>query len=404
MFSKCLFSFIADLYLVPKVLLVYAHTTPEFCNIANEFARFCRENLQIHILNDQIEYEMSFSNESETIQTNCSLWYREKISKSSAVIILWMSKQRDGHENSEFNTGVKLALSAKCKNDLKIICVYFDKTHKRFIPDVIQNEARLFHFPATLSKFCTYVLGHKLSRNITITKELSTLINNLSLNSRTTQPSIEDIIEHCNSTSDDEAKDENGTLHHAIRHEYAVFKAADSEDRPIMKHVDRQKNPKQINALMNLDEHLTSSSTEMTCNNQCFMSRGVHMDGSSDCPYSSDLSISRLGYKTIITIPRNDISSHSSESTGSLCESFTRIPSCSAPQGHPFHAVAVNSDSICDNYGIDEDSSQHINGDTATIPLRPDHRTFPYSDSYSVSSGSVRSSEDDLSEFIFDSN
>ncbi|XP_048742634.2 uncharacterized protein LOC125656091 [Ostrea edulis] len=461
----------SDLYSVPKALLVYSHTTPEFRNVAFEFARFCKEKLQIHVLNDDMESDVTISNESKT---NCSLWYREKLSKSSAAIILWMSKDKEDHESSdEFNIGVKLAVDLKC-NDFKVICVYFDKTHKRSIPNVIQKEARLFHFPATLPDFCTYVLGHKISRNITITKELRALIFNLSLNTRQMGQSLENTIPN-HSMFEEETKDENGTLHHVIQHECMILKTEEIEAQPLLKHEDMKKS-KDIDTSIKSIKQFSSPERKAQFKNQ--NSRGVHRyvpyltsydsvstselfdsgeiqnsessnqrssDTSSEHTRSSDLSIHCLEFKTLESTQYDN----SSQLSGYVCREPTSsapsptqeyegavpscstprqyhsqgavpscstprqyhsqgaVPSCSTPRQYHSQLVQVDSESISDSNGIDKDSHDDCNVDSATFPMVPLHtmsryRTIPDDDTYSVFSDDIQDSDIDLCEFIHD--
>ncbi|XP_056000524.1 uncharacterized protein LOC125656484 [Ostrea edulis] len=449
----------SGVYSVPKVLLVYSNTTPESCNIAFEFARFCKENLHTDILNDNIKHEMSISNDNKTSEHICSHWYSEKLSKSSAAIILWTPsykpKEEDDRKNfDEFDIGVRLALNSKGEDDFKAMCVYFDEAHRKSIPTAIQTEARVFHFPNKSKKFCAYVLGHKISRHIPISKELSALICDLSLNTRSMGTKRKYASPHLDAMCDEETKDKNRTLEHDVRHEFVVSKSEETETHPLIPHDDLQKISPDIHTSIDSEKDSTSferdiQCTNLRCTNQlCRCSETSHdvhrhvlsmtspdsvstlqlfgsgeiqnheflrrssNDNSSAGTYSSYLSISHLKFKTMGSTPYDN----SSQSSGYVCcKSISSASSStheyesiapSRPTPHQYERlqpVEVDWDSISDSFKIHEDSKEdaHVHSETFSMsPLHTmsQHRTIDF-ESYSVSSESIRSSEIDLSQF-----
>lgn len=147
-----------------RVLLIYSNNNQMNSDLANELAAFCKRNMQLKVIYDQLDDERYSINEK-----SYSHWYREKLEDSSAAIILWtpgsdVDNQEGERSSNEFNTGVTMALNSKIQDHKKIVCVYLVKSHKLTVPPDIQKEARVYYFPEKLSSIFYYLHGRMFSR------------------------------------------------------------------------------------------------------------------------------------------------------------------------------------------------------------------------------------------------
>ena len=146
-----------------------------YFDLAQNFARICRENMPITIINDFQEDVM------HAFEQN-SIRYKERSDELSAAIVLWTpgsntgSEQRTSRDN-EFNIAINTVLQLKIENDIKLACVYFKKSHKRTIPKELRKHS--FLIPERTLQMKSFLIGHKRHKevNFSIQNQLLALKN-----------------------------------------------------------------------------------------------------------------------------------------------------------------------------------------------------------------------------------
>ncbi|XP_056000527.1 uncharacterized protein LOC125654450 isoform X3 [Ostrea edulis] len=192
----------------PKVLLIYSNIRRENANLAKEFANISKEELHIDLIYDKLVHEIP-----RISAAGYGSWYNKKLEESSAAIILWtpgsdVKERVDDDSCNAFNTGVTLALNSKTNDDKKLMCIYFDKSHKRTIPRDIQKEVRVFAFPAKSSQLSAFLHGkrkvpkHAVSRYTRLEEAILAVNQNNSNNETVVQSSREETTLHVERTED----------------------------------------------------------------------------------------------------------------------------------------------------------------------------------------------------------
>lgn len=161
----------------PKILLINSNVSERYFDLAQDFARICRENMPITIINDFQEDLM------HAFEPNrYSFWYKERSDELSAAIVLWTpgsnkkSEPRTRRDN-EFNIAINTVLQLKIQNDMKLACVYFQKSHKRTIPKELRKHS--FLIPERTLQMKSFLIGHKQQKdvNFSIQNQLLALKN-----------------------------------------------------------------------------------------------------------------------------------------------------------------------------------------------------------------------------------
>lgn len=155
--------------------MIYSNVNEMYFDLAQNFARICRENMPITIINDFQEDVM------HAFEQN-SIRYKERSDELSAAIVLWTpgsntgSEQRTSRDN-EFNIAINTVLQLKIENDIKLACVYFKKSHKRTIPKELRKHS--FLIPERTLQMKSFLIGHKRHKdvNFSIQNELLALKN-----------------------------------------------------------------------------------------------------------------------------------------------------------------------------------------------------------------------------------